>query len=153
MRFLKDRREIAKAINIDRIPVLTVDIDNPMRGFPDCFSGSKVLVYGGYSKGHENLATRCTVKMFGDEPGNECHEKPWMYKSIILSGECVCLHNDFRMQDLLEDVEWSNARTIKAGDTVIVFFKTVCQGCLRVMKVSDRINPHCSTVATLVDVD
>ena len=153
MKFLKNRTEIGKAINVDRIPVLTVDISNPMKGYPDCYSGSKVNVAGGRSKGYEDLLTRCTVKMYGDEPGNECHDEPWMYKKIILSGEIVGLKSSFTINDIISDVEWSNARTVKAGDAVIVFFRACNNGYLRLMKVSDRVNPHCSTVATLIDPD
>lgn len=153
MKFLRTRHEIADAINIKKYPVLTIDLRQPMNGYPDCYSGSKVNVAGGHSKDYEDLLTRCTVQMFGDEPGNECHDEPWMYQKIILSGGCVCLHSSFTMKDILEDIEWSNARTVKAGDTVVVFFQMENACYLRMMKVSDRINPHCSTVAVLVDID
>lgn len=148
MKFLKDRHEIAKAININRYPVLTIDCTKPMNGYPDCYEGSKINI-----KGNRDLLTRCTVKMYGDEPGNEAHDAPYMYKSIILSGGCVCLHSSFGLADVIEDIEWSNARIAQGGDKVVVFFKMANGGCLRLMKISDHINPHCSTVARLEDVD
>lgn len=153
MKFLRTRYEIADAINIKRYPVLTIDVRKPMDGYPDCYAGSKINVAGGHSKGHEDLLTRCTVKMFGDEPGNDCHDTPWMYKTIILSTGCTCLHNDFCLGDVLEDIEWSNARIVNAGDIVAVFFRSEHGAFLRLMKVSDRINPYCSTATTLVDID
>ena len=153
MKFLTDRHEIGKAINIDNIPVLTIDIERCMKGYPDCYSGSKVRVLGGRSAGYSNLDTRCTVEMFGEEPGNECHDKPWLYSKIILSGSSVCIKRTFGLDDILNDVEWSNARTVKAGDLVLVLFKGADSACLRMMKVGDHVNPHCMTVATLVDVD
>ena len=153
MKFLTNRTEIGKAININRYPVLTLDCTAPMKGFPDCYSGSKINLAGGHSKGYEDLLTRCTIKMYGDETGNETHDTPWMYKKIILSGGSVCLHATFGLEDVIEDIEWSNARVAKGGDKVLVFFKAPNGGCLRLMKISDRVNPHCSTVATLEDID
>lgn len=153
MKFLTNRTEIAEAINVNRYPVLTIDCTKEMEGYADCYEGSKINLRGGRSKGYEDLLTRCTVKMFGDEPGNECHFAPWTYKRIILQGGIVGLHASFGLRDVLEDIEWSNARVAAGGDKVVVFFRAAKAGFLRLMKISDHIDPHCSTVATLVDID
>lgn len=153
MKFITKREEIARKINIEGIPVLTVDISKCMRGFENCYEGSKVRLSGGYSKGYEHLFTECTVKMYRDEPGNDCYDTPWMYKTIILSGGCICLHSGFGLSDMDEMVEWSNTKVLKADETVLVYFRGEKMACLREMKVGSRINPHCSTVAVLVDVD
>ena len=153
MKYLRSRTEIADAINIKRYPVLTIDLREPLKGYPNCYAGSKVNVAGGHSGRYTDLLTRCTIEMFGDEPGNGCHDEPWRYQKIILTGSCVSLHASFTMDDVLSDIEWSNARTVKPGDTVVVFFRTDATGYLRLMKVSDHINPHCQTVATLIDID
>lgn len=153
MKFLTDRQEIARAINIDRIPVLTVDIRKPMDGYPDCYSGSKVLV-ATPCKRYPDSYSRCTVKMFGDEPGNaERHDTPWAYKKIVFSCPGTMLTADFGMRDVREMVEWSNCRMLHAGDQVVVFFDRGDKGYIRLMKVSDRVTSGYSTVATLEDID
>lgn len=153
MKFLRERTEIAKKINIEKIPVLTIDITKCMNGYDNCYEGSKVRLIGGHSKGYEDLTTDCTVKMYGDEEGNECHDTPWLYERLVLTGGCVCLKSSFGLSDVDEMVEWSNTKILKANDPVIVYFRGNGVGFLREMKVGGRINPHCSTVAMLVDVD
>ena len=153
MKFITNRQEIAQKINIEKIPVLTIDISKSMNGYNDCYEGSKVRLIGGHSKGYDDLTTDCTVKMYGDEEGNECHSTPWMYKKIVLTAGCVCLKSDFSLSDVDQMVEWSNTKVLKASDPVIVYFRGSGVGFLREMKVGSRINPHCSTAAVLVDVD
>ena len=153
MKFITNRQEIAQKINIEKIPVLTVDISKSMNGYNDCYEGSKARLIGGHSKGYEDLTTDCTVKMYGDEEGNECHSTPWMYKKIVLTAGCVCLKSGFGLSDVDQMVEWSNTKVLKANDPVIVYFRGSGVGFLREMKVGSRINPHCSTAAVLVDVD
>ena len=153
MKFLTDRKEIAQEINLNGTPVLTVDISKCMDGYADCYEGSNVRILGGHSKGYEDLDTRCTVMMFGDEPGNEDHTRPWMYKKIILRGGAVCLNGSFGLHDVDEMVKWSNTKVLKAGDPVILFFRGKEMGHLRMMKIGKRIDPFCSTVTTLADID
>lgn len=153
MKFLTDRREIAQAINIDRLPVITIDITKPMDGYPDCYSGSKVLL-ATPCKRYPDMYSKCTVKMFGDEPGNaENHDKPWAYRKIVLTEGMVGIFAEFGMHDLRDMIEWSNCRYLTAGQRVVVFFDRGKDGFLRLMKVSDRVTSGYSTVATLEDID
>lgn len=151
MKFLTDRRKIADAINIRKVPVLTIDISKSMDGYADCYEGSKVRLIGGHVNGCEDLDTRCTVRMFGDELGNECHDTPQFYKKIKLCGGAVFVDSGFGLSDVDEMVEWSNTKILHAGDSVIVYFRGDGIGYLRLMKVGSRITPFCSTVAVLED--
>ena len=153
MKFITNRQEVAKKINLDNIPVLTIDISKCMNGYDNCYEGSKVRLLGGHSSGYEDLTTECTVKMYGDEEGNECHAMPWTYKKIVLTTGCVCIKSSFGLSDVDRMVEWSNTKILKANDTVLVYFRGEDMGFLREMKVGAKINPHCSTAAVLVDVD
>ena len=153
MKFLRDRREIAQAINIDRLPVITIDIRKPMDGYPDCYEGSKVLI-ATPNKRYPDSYSKCTVRMFGDEPGNaEHHDAPWGYKKIVLCEGMIGLFADFGLSDVREMVEWSNCRWLTAGQKVVVFFDKGDKGFLRVMKVSDRVTPGYTSVAYLEDID
>ena len=154
MKFVNDRKELAIDINVNMIPVLTMDISRPMNGddfYKDCYEGSKVRVARA-SSNIRNAYSRCTMKMFGDESGNENHEEPWKYKKIVLSCPCVGLKADFNLNDAREMVEWSNTKLLTTGDEVYVFFDRGDKGYFRKMKVSS-VNPGCSDVAYLEDID
>ncbi len=152
MTFVKDRRELAQDINIKGVPVLTMDIRECMKGYEHCYSGSKVRV-GYQSRNHGELHERCTVKMFGDEPGNsEWHDQPWLYHKIILSCPGCFLSGDFTLSDAREMVEWSNTRILHDGDEVYVFFDRGDTGLFRKMKVG-KVSSGYSTVAVLEDIE
>ena len=48
MKFLRDRKEIAKAINIERIPVITMNIRKCMDGYENCYEGSRINLEGAH---------------------------------------------------------------------------------------------------------
>ena len=153
MKFLRDRKEIAKAINIDRIPVITMDISKCMKDYTDCYEGTKINIEGAHSGRYSDLLTHCTARMYGDEIGNECHDEPWMYKKIVLCPRITCLSDSFSLRDVDEMVEWSKAPVVKAEDLVIVYFRANNEAYLRLMKIGKRIDPFCTTATTLEDVD
>ena len=153
MKFLTNRTEIAKAINIDRIPVITMDISKCMNGYENCYEGTKVNIDGAHKGRYADLLTHCTARMYGDEVGNERHDAPWTYKRIVLSTRTTCLTADFGLRDVDEMVEWMSAPIVKANDPVIVFFRAKDRGYLRMMKIGGRIDPNCSTATTLVDIE
>ena len=156
MKFLRTREEIAQEINIKRTPVLTVDLTMPIGTdplFASCYKGSKVRILGGRPEKYADLETRCTVEMFGDEPGNENHGQPWTYKSIILSNEPTILTGDFTLYDVDNMVGWSNTKLLKPGDNVLLYFRAKNDAYFRLMRVGKRIDTHCETVARLEDVE
>ena len=155
MKFLRDRKEIAQKINIEHVPVLTVDLEkDAIDGYEGCYKGGKVNITGVY-KTYSDMYCRCTVGLWGDYPGNENHSAPWTYKRISLGTGATCIQASFGLSDVIEDVEWSNARTVKPGDEVILFFvnKSKGIGCLRLMRIGDRVDPFCQTATLLHDID
>lgn len=148
MKFLTERREIAEAINITKYPVLTMDISKPLNGddfYKDCYGGSKMVV-ASPSKNYPDAEEWTTLKMFGDQSGNEDHEHPWMYKRIVFREGAIGIHASFELNDVRDMVAWNNAAHVKDGDMVVVFFDRGDRGFLRLMKVDRRSS-------TLVDVD
>ena len=153
MKWLTDRKEIAKAINIDRLPVITMNIAKCMDGFEDCYEGSRIALEGAHSGRYADLLTYCTARMYGDEKGNERHDAPWTYKRIHLTPRTSYLTSDFSLRDIDEMVMWRNAPLAKANDKVIVYFRGEKNGYLRVMKIGARIEPFCTTAVMLEDID
>lgn len=150
MKFLTDRQEIARIINIEDTPVISFDIDNDMPGYDGCYAGSKIKVWDG--KKDREYAYRCTPHIWSDKPGYD-PLMPWMCERIDLNSYGACLSSSFGYSDILEMETWSNARTVKPGDKVVVFFKSDKNkvGFLRLMEVS-KVTHHCITTATLVDI-
>lgn len=154
MKFLTDRTEIAKKINIERVPVITMNIRKCMDGYEDCYEGTKINIDGAHKGRYADLLTHCTAMMFGDEEGNkEHHDAPWLYKRIHLRPRMTCIHSDFSLRDVDEMVDWMSAPIARPNDEVIVFFRDEKKGFLRLMKIPTRIDPHCSTACILEDVE
>ena len=150
MRFITDRKAIAKAINIEGLPVVTIDITKGIDDlFVDSYKGSGIKVNCRNSK----YPARCKVMMFGDEDANKgYHSMPYMYGKIILSGAPICISSDFGPSDVREMVYWSNCQTVNPGDHVIVVFDKGNGVVLREMKVGEHTDAFCQTVAVLEDV-
>ena len=153
MKWLTDRKEIAKAINIDHIPVITMNIRKCMDGYENCYEGSRINLEGAYKGKYADLLTHCTARMYGDEEGNQCHDEPWRYARIHLTPRNACLSSSFSLHDVDEMVDWSNAPKAKANDLVIVYFRAENEGYIRLMKIGSRIDPHCTTATMLEDID
>ena len=159
MKFLKERTEIAKAINIDKIPVICFDVRKSMEGYDNCYEGTKVNIEGAHKGRYSDLTTNCTPHIWSDELDDVSTIAPWMAKRIHLNSYGSCLHSDFSLRDVEDMVEWSHAPRLHAEDKVIVFFKAKnpfknCDtGYLRLMKVGKHIDPFCSTVTFLEDVE
>lgn len=135
IKFLTDRQEIAKAINIDRIPVITVKLYEPLQGFDYAYGGYKVLVVSP-TKGYPDRKLRCTVHMYGDELNKGLHDTPQCYRTIHLSEGMVGIAASFGLNDIREMIEWNQAPLLQLGQEVIVFFDGRRTGWLRRMKVN-----------------
>lgn len=141
MKFLKDRHEIAKAINIDETPVIVMNVRECMKGYDRCYEGDKVVVND----------IRCKVEMFGDGK-NEGIYAPQLYKEICLMPEADVLSAGFGYHDVMEDAEWRKAMRLTEGGEVLVIFDAG-NGChIRRMKVG-KVTRWVFPAATLEDVD
>lgn len=145
MKYLTNREKIAKAMNFGKYPVLYIDRDTKPYDRPghesDFSKGSQCKLDWEHSNPrYAGMTARCTLYY--------CEGR------YSLDQDAACLHNDFGRHDVLEMVEWARVPTLRCGQTVIVvedFTKQkLCK--VRVMKVSDRKDIHCSTVAYLEDV-
>ena len=155
MKFIKDRKELAQEINIKNTPVVTIDITRPLNGdhfYEHCYGGTNIKV-NTPCKSHPDMQARCSVEMFGDEEENkDLHCAPWCYGRIVLKQGVVGIHSGFGCADLREMIEWNAARSVSAGDEIIVVFDAGDNMFVRKMRVG-RVSEHCSTVAVLEDVE
>ena len=149
MKFITDRKELAKEMNIKRTPVLTINITKCMDGYDNCYSGSDIEIQHPRAN---DLFCRCTVKMFSDGPNEDLHDTPWLYKSIALYEGVVCIDSSFGLSDVREMAHWNNVRRAKEGDEVLVFFDGGATGWVRKMKIGP-VSANVFPLARLVDVE
>lgn len=143
MKCLTDRKEIAKAMNFGKYPVLVLDLDNNcgFEGGRYC-QGQRVRVAWDHKDPqYAGMTTQGNIYM---EDGR-----------IAISGNAACLHADFGYYDVMDMAAWANAPVVHKGETVVVVMKSEkAKTCVvRMMKVSDHINIHCMTVARLEDIE
>lgn len=146
MKYLTDRKEIAKAINFGKYPVLVLNREN--RPFADISPDS-------------DYAVGCRVRVAWDhkEPryagmttqGNIYIEDG----KIAISNDAAVLKAEFGYHDVMTMASEANTPLVHAGQTVVVVEDYPSNPCctVRMMKVSDRIDIHCMTVASLEDID
>lgn len=149
MKYLTDRTEIAKAINFGKYPVLTLNREN--QPYKDLYEDTE---YSDYAVG-------CRVRVAWDRKdpryeGMTTHGNIYIEKGKIgISGEGACLSSSFGYTDVMKMAAEANTPIVHAGQTVVVVeeipSKKFCT--VRLMKVSDRIDIHCTTVATLNDIE
>lgn len=109
MKFLKTKQEISQAINLDKYPVLTMDIANvvEMSGKIVGFTGSKVRTNKRIFNGIP-LFDRCELHWFEDS------------KTFTLSEQSVCVSSRYSYYDLIIDVEYANAPIVDKNQKVVI---------------------------------
>lgn len=109
MKILKERTQIAEAINFDKYPVLTIDTSNTYEiggkvvGFIGCKVRSNPSIFRGVK-----LYDRCTLCWFEDK------------KIFTLSGSSVTLSARFGYTEIIEDVEYANAPIVEKNQEVVI---------------------------------
>lgn len=141
MKYLKNREEIAKAMNFGKHPVLYINMED--RKYED-----------------SDYTVGCRVRVAWD------HRDP-RYKDMYstgnlyyqdgrfeLSNDNGCLHADFGRSDVIEMYLTANTPMIHKGDTVVIVQDYPQQGLckVRMMKMPDYINSFCQTISVLKDI-
>lgn len=142
MKYLTDRHEIAMAMNFGKYPVLYIDVETPKDGYSDFYKGQDVRVAWDDPRERYKDMT-CEGNLYYSEG------------KFAISNNAGGLTAGFGREDVIEMHHWANTPLVHKGQTVIVIKdrpkQRVCH--VEVMKISDRINIHCSTVAHLVEVE
>jgi hypothetical protein len=140
MKFLKDREEIAKAINGREIPVVTLDlVDADEYGLVS----EPVAINNGFFRDGFPYMIHAHIRCYSDA------------KKFTFSSGCVGIHSDFGYTDVMEMLEYRNAPVIEADSDVILVIKDskekMCY--ITVMHTSKGVDPHCYTPLTFTDGD
>ena len=141
MKLLKDKHEMAMAMNFGKYPVLKIDLaDSDDYGLKGC----KVRIDAGTFKDGEPYTIKATLRVYRDE----C--------KLTTSSACVVLTNSFTYNDYEEMVEYAQAPLIKPDQEVVVAVydsKKRIPYAAFITRTTKHVSRHCSTPIGFVDTD
>lgn len=151
--FITDRKELAKAINFGKYPVLTMEIGNHYKDYEGLFKGCDVRVAWDNSR-YPDMASNCRLTIEIDRDRLENYVTMDDCKEIKLTQGCACLKASFGYSDLMDMVHWANTPLIHKGEEVVVVFNDSVKNTAFVKKmvVDTKIDTNCSVVTTLKDI-
>jgi hypothetical protein len=141
MKLLKDKHELAMAINFGKYPVLKIDLaDSDDYGLKGC----KIRIDAGTFKDGMPFFIHATIRAYRDE----C--------KLTTSQGATCLSNSFTYSDYTDMVEFAQAPLIKADQDVVV---AVYDSSKRmphaafIVHTGKTVSKFCSTPLTFEDAD
>lgn len=137
MKVLKDRTEIATAINFKRYPVVTID-----RSKTDEYGivGSPVNIDNGTFRDGNPYFIHATMRTYIDDG------------CLTFSSYGSCLKDSFGYRDMMQILEYANAPVVKPGQEILVCIIDSEEGVAWppvLLKTGDRVSPFCITPLTL----
>ena len=140
MKYLKDRTEIAYAMNFGKYPVVKINMEESKDGYDNMYVGDLVKVMTPTATHPDLYATGQLYCTNG--------------KYEVMT-DAVVLEAGFGYCSVMENLSIAQAPVFKAGETVIVVEDyPISKRCkVRVMRVSQKVNPHVYPCATLEDVE
>ena len=141
MKLVSERTEIAKIMNFGKYPVLTLNTED----------------HGGFDT--TSFCIGCDVRVaYQTKRYGESYTRGHLYVEdgkVSISNNSTCIHSDFGYSDVMEMVHWANTPIIRAGQEVAVVMdlpsSKMCV--VRMMRVGDRVDPHCMVAVTLTDIE
>lgn len=154
MKFLRDRKEIAKALNFGKYPVIMFDLDTPEKGWDDVYKGTPVRVdMGSFSDGTKWYnGVYPTIYVDNYHKGIENTVTNRISADIELPSYGACISSSFSVADVIEDAKMAMAPIVKEGDEVVVVYtwNGGKDGAVRMMKVG-KVTRHVTPCATIKD--
>lgn len=141
MKQLTERTEIAEAINLNKYPVIRIDLaDRDDYGI----RGTKVRIDNGTFKSGEPYYIRAEIRSYNDENCLTTH-----------SGS-IWLSEKITYDDYMEMTDYANAPLIKPNQEILIVpYNSERKEAYSpiVIKTGDRVYPYCSTPLTLEKVE
>lgn len=141
MRILKDRKEIAKEVNIKRTTTVRIDLaDSDEYGI----KSQIINIDNGTFRDGTPYLIKAEIRAYCDE------------MKFTINGFNTCLKDSFSYYDIEEMVEQANAPVVKAdSDVVLIIVNSRTKQMLApvVLHTGKRIDAHCITPLTFADED
>ena len=156
MKFITDRKEIAKALNFGKYPVIMFDLDTPKAGWDDVYEGSPVRVdMGSFSDGtkwYNDSIPTIYVDNYHDGIENTVTNR--VSANISLPSNGAMISSSFGASDVLKSAKFAMAPVVKEGDDVVVVYSwnKGYSVAVRMMKVG-RVTRHVTPCAVIKDAE
>lgn len=143
MKILIDKSDIAEALNFNKYPVFTLDLDSTVKGFENCKGfkyGSCCRLYYKSKYIPEPLYIKCTLVL------NNCE--------LTLSPETCSIKGSYNWQDHLNAALKAMTPIVTPGQEVAILFFSSANSTafVRIMRVSEKVDINCVEAAKLTDV-
>ena len=136
-----NRTEIAKALNFNKYPVLTIDLaERDEYGLKGC----DVRIDNGTFSSGEKYFVNATLRVYNDE------------KHFSFSAHNVCIKKDFSYSDVERMINTANTPIVKPDeDIAIVIIDSRFRAAYRlyIVHTDSRISPHCINPMNIEKVD
>lgn len=141
MKLLKDRHELAMAMNFGKYPVLKIDLaDSDDYGLKGC----RIRIDMGTFSDGSPFIEGATLRAYRDT------------KTLTVSSDPCCLSDSFGYNDYLNTVERAQAPLIHANEEVVVAVydsRTNTAFYPFIVKTTPHVTRHCCTPIGFVDAD
>lgn len=134
MKILKDRQEIAKAMNFGKYPVLYLDLaKDELQGYENCYKGQRIKMPREWNG--EKFWSCGNLAYWGDT--NE----------MTITGEGACLKAGFGYGDIEQMIINANAMEVKGEQEVVVVIinSKTRQSSYPVLTKTSKYNKNCMT--------
>lgn len=140
MKYIKERTEIAKFLNFNNYPVLTINREDH-KGFDNSDFAQGCDVRCEYSNNYGTRFTQGCIEYYNGE--------------YSISSKGVMITDGFGSSQILKMAHWANTPIIKANQIVVVIEEYPSQKgvSVRIMKTGEKVNPFCATALKLIDID
>lgn len=154
MKFVCDRKEIAKVLNFGKYPVIMFDLDTPKKGWDDVYEGTPVRVdMGAFSDGTKWYNDSIpTIYVDNNHKGIENTVTNRITADICLPSGGAMLSASFGAHDVLDMAKFAMAPIVKSGDDVVVVYSWDggTRAMVRMMKVG-KVTRHVTPCAMIKD--
>jgi len=141
MKMLKDRHELAKAINFGKYPVLRIDLaDSDEYGLKGC----KVRIDAGTFRTGEPHFVEAELRVYRDE------------KKLVLSAGGTILKSDFTYFDYVHMLDRAQAPLIHADEEVVIGIydsRTKNAFAALLVRTGKKVRPFCTDPLDFENVD
>lgn len=156
MKFVRDRKEIAKVLNFGKYPVIMFDLDTPKVGWENVYEGTPVRVdMGNFSDGtkwYNDVYPTIYVDNYGKGIANTVMNR--VSADIELPSYGAMISSSFSVADVIKSAKFAMAPVVKADDDVVIVYtwNGGKDGAVRMMKVG-KVTRHVTPCAVIRDAE
>lgn len=145
MKIIKERQELAQAINFGRNPVVKI-VCKPRKGYDDVIDGGCIKVVTGVMSDGRDCVEVADIRIFRDSYAGDGH------KHINIGSSGMGISARFCVSDIVRMADYANLPIAKKGDEIVfVLVNETATAAAVVMAEVKMTIKYCQTSAKLED--